>query len=121
MTERDETDYENLNFNVEVSTWYHEFRRGLFATAVMIVRLISLLGSIVAFLAISSWIEASDPRIVIITVASVLIGIVNLFDLVFQFDTNAREHTVLYQRFKALQAKILGGRAEWRKHLDEWQ
>src|SRR5262249_17220107 len=41
--------------------------------------------------------------------------------LVFQFDTNAREHTVLYQRFKALQAKILGGRAEWRKHLDEWQ
>jgi hypothetical protein len=120
MTEQDITTFDNLSFDVEVSTWYHEFRRGLFTALVTIVRLVSLLGSVAALLAISSWVEASPTRIWIITIASVAVGIVNLFDLVFQFDTQARDHTSLYQRFKSLQAKMARGKREWEQYIDSW-
>ena len=53
MSEIEKTRFDTFRFDVEVSTWYHEFRRGLFSSLVVIVRAVSLIGSIAALLAIS--------------------------------------------------------------------
>ena len=121
MSPADSSKLDTLKFDVEVSTWYHEFRRGLFSTMVSCVRAISLVGSIIALFAISGWVEAGPTRVAIVAIVAVVIGIVNLFDLVFQFDYLAREHSSLYQRFKMLQVKIIRSQMDWRRWIDEWE
>ena len=52
---------------------------------------------------------------------SALVGIVNLVDLVFHFDADARLHTSLFQRFKALHEEMARRQADWEKLIPEWQ
>ena len=49
--------YKALKFNLEVSARYHDYRRATLGTRVTLVRLVSLLGSVLSLLAVSYWIE----------------------------------------------------------------
>ena len=121
MTSQDEADFANFNFETEVSARYHDYRRGTLERYVSLIRLTSLLGSIVAFIAVSIFVEGDARNTLIIELATILIGTVNLFDLVFGVDARARRHEQLYQRFKELQIKMLRKQTEWAKYLPEWQ
>jgi uncharacterized membrane protein len=105
--------YTAVKFEIDVSTRYHEYRRAWLESIVTIIRLVSLLGSIVALLALSNWVESRDAAITTVVIATAFIGIVNLVDLVFHVDASARDHTTLYQRFKALQAKMTRHQIDW--------
>ena len=117
----DEADVRNEKFAIEVAARYHEFRRATLEWWVAMIRLVSLVGSIGSLLAVSWWVESSDLMIGFVATASVLVGVVNLVDLVFKFDLNAQVHTSLYQRFKALQGTIARNQLEWERYLPEWQ
>jgi len=121
MSEESEEALRKLKFGTEVSTWYHEYRRGMFSAAVTVVRLISLVGSVAALLAVSSWVESVSEMVLYVAILSVVVGVVNLLDLVFGFDAKAREHTSLYQRFKALQSEIARGQRDYEEHLPQWE
>ncbi len=116
-----ETDFQNEKFYVEVSARNHDYRRSALEWCMTLIRLISLLGSIASLLAVSVWVKSSDRMVLSVAIASILVGVANLFDLVFQFDSKARIHTSLYQRFKALQGEIAKDQLEWQKFLPEWQ
>lgn len=111
----------NIAFQVEVSARYHDFRRATLGICVNIIRLVSLCGSIITFLAVSSLVKSSPIWLLIAALASIAIGVVNLFDLVFGIDSAARIHTSLYQRFKALQAEIARNQWQWETLSPEWE
>lgn len=117
----EDTEFENEKFFIEVSTRYHDYRRATLGQYVTLVRLISLVGSIGALLAVSTLAQSSEKMVNYVAFASILIAIVNLLDLVFQVDSNARLHTSLYQRFKALQEEMARNQGQWRNLLPEWQ
>jgi hypothetical protein len=116
-----ENDFQNEKFFIEVSARYHDYRRAALEWCTTLIRLVSLLGSIASLLAVSAWIESSNRMVFAVTIASVVVGIANLFDLVFQIDSTARTHTSLYQRFKALQGEMARKQVEWHTLLPEWQ
>lgn len=116
-----ETDFQNEKFYIEVSARYHDYRRSALEWCLTLIRLISLLGSIASLLAVSIWVKSSDRMVLSVAIASILVGVANLFDLVFQFDSKARIHTSLYQRFKTLQGEMAKDQLAWQKFLPEWQ
>jgi hypothetical protein len=103
-----------IEFGVEVSTLYHDWRRSSLGTLVNIVRTVALISAVISLSAGF----VNGPRIgTVVAIAGALAAIVLLADLVFQFDSRARTHDDLYRRFKALQADIarhsaLNGRRE---------
>ena len=105
--------YEAIKFEVDVSARYHEYRRSWLEGVVTIIRAVSLVGSVVALLALSNWVETRDVAVSVVAIITALIGIVNLIDLVFHVDASARDHSALYQRFKSLQAQIARHRPDW--------
>ena len=117
----DETDFQNEKFYIEVSARYHDYRRSTLGLCVTWIRLLSLTGAIASLFAVSTWVESSGRAVMLVTVASIVIGIVNLLDLVFQVNSSARIHASLYQRFKALQEEIARKQREWQTLLPEWQ
>jgi hypothetical protein len=106
-----------IEFGVEVSTLYHDWRRSFLGTLVNIVRTIALISAVIS---LSSAFVSITHGGAIIAVAGALATIVTLADLVFQFDSRARLHDDLYRRFKALQADIARHSAEAEKYLSEW-
>jgi len=75
----------------------------------------------VSLLAVSWWVESSSKIGLVVAIASIVVGVVNLVDLVLQIDSGARTHTSLYQRFKALQEKMARNQRQWDTLLPEWQ
>jgi hypothetical protein len=107
-----------IEFGVEVSTLYHDWRRSSLGTLVNIVRTVALISAVISLSAGF----VNGPRIgTVVAIAGALAAIVLLADLVFQFDSRARTHDDLYRRFKALQADIARHSAEAEKYLTEWE
>jgi hypothetical protein len=118
----DESDaLKNLRFSIEVSARYHDYRRATLGFRVTFVRFVSLLGSVLSLLAVSNWVESQQLTVLWVALIGIVVGIVNLVDLVFHFDSSAREHTSLFQRFKALQAKMARHQTDWRVCTPEWE
>lgn len=118
MSNEDEQRLWQLQFGVEVSTRYHDWRRSRIGGYVTVVRAVALAGAIISLLAVHT---AGAGVYVIVTGASITIAAVTLVDLVFKFDDLARSHTDLYQRFKRLQADIALGEEHWRERIFEWE
>jgi hypothetical protein len=107
----------NLEFGVEVSTLYHEWRRATFEGWAVFIRVIALTGSVVALV---SFFALDEKLLYAVAIASAFVAIVTLVDLAFRIDYKARLHTDLYQRFKRLQVAIALHRSDWQSHFDEW-
>jgi hypothetical protein len=84
ITSEPPNSYKALKFELEVSARYFDYRRSSLGVRVTIVRLISLLGSILSLLAISYFIESKEKMATVVLWISVFIGLANLVDLVFQ-------------------------------------
>jgi hypothetical protein len=117
----DEREFWELKFGVEVSTIYHDWRRGTMETTIRVVKGITFIG------AIFSLVTAFDPfhwgasaAVWLIAGSSIVIGCVNLLDLVADFDGLARRHEALYRRFKEIQQRIARGRLDWSANLPDW-
>lgn len=116
MTKEDDRLY-NLEFGVEVSTLYHEWRRSTFEFWSTFIRACALVGAVVALLALF---PPSEWFLFVAGVASAFVALVTLCDLVFRVDYKARLHADLYQRFKRLQVQIAKRRGDWQAHIDDW-
>ena len=112
---------DGLRFEIEVSTRYHDYRRAALEFRVTVIRLVSLVGSVLALLSVSNWVESRELTIQFVTWISIVVGLFNLVDLVFHFDSSARTHTGLYQRFKALQGGIARDQKNWERLIPEWE
>jgi hypothetical protein len=110
-----------LKFNLEVSARYHDYRRAILETRVTVVRMLSLVGSILSLLAVSNWVESETIMVQAVASLSAIVGIANLIDLVFRFDAGARVHTSLFQRFKALLAEMARRQVDWEKLVPGWE
>lgn len=113
--------YKALRFTTEVSARYHDYRRATLGSRVTIVRLVSLLGSVLSLLAVSYWVKSVEKMVYAVAWLSALVGICNLVDLVFHFDASARLHTSLFQRFKALLEEMARHQADSERLIPEWQ
>jgi hypothetical protein len=118
MTANDGDLYE-LEFGIEVSTLYHEWRRSLLETMSTAVRAITLIGAVLVLVFVFSVPPAQTQGFV--TAASALVALVALFDLVFGIDSRARLHTDLYRRFKRLQVEMAQNRDRWAEHVSDWR
>src|SRR5579862_2188665 len=116
--ENDSSALRDFQFALEVSTRYHDWRRAKLGVYVNVVRMVALAGAIITLITlVGDWSQASK----ILIATNLIVAVVILFDLVFQLDSKARKHDVLYQRFKNLQASEARGAAQWRDKLPEWQ
>jgi hypothetical protein len=113
--------YTALRFNLEVSARYHDYRRATLEARVTLIRLVSLLGSVLSLLAVSHWVESKETMIQAVAIISAVVGLVNLVDLVFHFDADARVHTSVFQRYKALLADMARHQGDWEKRTPEWE
>jgi hypothetical protein len=121
LTSEPPNSYKALKFELEVSARYFDYRRSSLGVRVTIVRLISLLGSILSLLAISYFIESKEKMATVVLWISVFIGLANLVDLVFQFDADARASTSFFQRYKALLGEMARHQSEWGSRHAEWE
>jgi hypothetical protein len=92
--------YKALTFQLEVSARYFDYRRASLGSRVTVVRLVSLLGSILSLLAVSYFVESKDKMATAVLWISAIVGIFNLVDLVFHFDADARTSTSFFQRYQ---------------------
>lgn len=109
-----------LEFGVEVSTLYHEWRRAALEFWAGTIRLVTLIGVVLTL--ITAFASISDETLIWwVIVASLGVAIVTAIDLTFRIDTKARLHTDLYQRFKRLQVQIAKHRANAAAIIDDWE
>lgn len=108
-----------LEFGVEASTLYHEWRRSALEFWAGFVRLATLIGVVLTF--VTAFAAMSDPDLIQTVLAiNLLVALVTSIDLTFRIDSKARLHTDLYQRFKRLQVEIARHRADAVARVDEW-
>lgn len=108
-----------LEFSVEVSTIYHDWRRASLESWSGLVRAVTLIGAIVAL--VTSFAALNNTNLIFaVAIANIAVASVALSDLIFRIDHRARVHTDLYQRFKRLQAVIASRRDEASKLAGEW-
>jgi hypothetical protein len=118
----DEGELWELEFSIEVSTLYHDWRRSALWATVRWIRIITLGSAVVALVtAFSPPHLDSSWALTTVAVVSILIAVVTLLDLVENFSGGAHRHEELYRRFKKLQADIARHRAEAEKYIAEWQ
>jgi hypothetical protein len=111
-----------IKFAVEVSTRYHDWRRGTFEGLARFVKLVTLIGAIFTLLTAFNPLDLSSPTVTkSIAIASIVVACINLVDLVWDFGGMALKHTELYRRFKELQERIVRGGSEWQSHVAEWE
>jgi hypothetical protein len=106
-----------IEFGVEVSTLYRDWRRSFLGTLVNVVRAVALISAVIS---LGSGFVTVTHGTMIVAFAGGLAAVVTLADLVFQFDARARLHDDLYRRFKALQAEIARHSADADKYLSQW-
>jgi hypothetical protein len=104
-----------VEFGVEVSTLYHDWRRRALGTVVNIVRVVALISAVISLG--TAFITVTHSGVAIAGAAATIF---TLIDLIFQFDSRARLHDDLYRRFKSLQADIARHRAEAERYIPEW-
>lgn len=109
-----------LKFGIEASTRYHEARRARLEGYSALVKVISIVGSVLAFVGLSGQYPDIPYVEVTVAIAVAVVAFVNLLDLVFNVDGRARLHTDLYRRFKYLQEKLSREEDNWNLHLNEW-
>ena len=112
----------NFKFGVEVSTLYHDWRRGTLEAAVRFARGATFLGAIFTLLTAINPLNWA-PHFVLwcITAGTIAIACINLWELVFHLNENALKHTELYRRFMKLEEKMAKERDAWKERLADWQ
>ena len=108
----------DLEFGVEVSTLYHEWRRATFEFWATFIRACALSGAVISLVSVLAF--AGPCAVAAVGLASAFVALVTLFDLVFRIDHKARVHTDLYQRFKRLQVEIARQRDNWHPQISAW-
>jgi hypothetical protein len=120
----DDTDlsFWNFKFGVEVSTLYHDWRRGTLEAAVRFARGATFLGAIFTLLTALNPFDWA-PHFVIwsITAWTIAIACINLWELVSHLNETALKHTDLYRRFMSLQEEMARERLSWKELLPEWE
>jgi hypothetical protein len=112
----------NLRWSVETSARYHDWRRSRLWFIVRTVRMTTLGGAVVVLVtALNPALLGTGPVSLIVALASILIAVVSLLDLVLNFSGSAQRHEELYRRFKELQADIERFGFEPEKHIAEWE
>lgn len=115
-----EQEFWELKFSVEVSTLYHNRRRGTLSTVVRLIRMITLASAVIALItAFNPLSFSSSAATNIVAVFSILIAAVSLLDLVENYSGRAERHEELYRQFKELQAQIERYSSEPEKHISE--
>ena len=72
-----------VRLRVEVSARYHEWRRSSLSTTASAVKFISLIGSLLAFFAVTRWVETSAFAVGIVVALTLAIARNNALDLCF--------------------------------------
>lgn len=112
----------NFDFALEVSARYHDWRRASLGRVVSIIRGVTLLGAVIAFLSLTEWVSSPDGfGSTVAAAASVLIAIITLADLVFGLNGRAINHESLYRRFVTLQAEMKAYQTDWESRIDRWE
>ncbi len=112
----------NLEFGLEVSARYHDWRRASLGRVVTIIRGVTLVGAVLAFLSLTDWFSSPGGYGGTVAAgASVLIAIVTLVDLVFNLNGRALSHESLYRRFVNLQAEMKAHQSNWEPQIDKWE
>lgn len=119
--------FQDLKFQIEVSTRYHEWRRATLLKYVTYVKFLSIIGAFLAFAFIwgapanfTLWIITINTNLAV-SVLSALIAFVNILDLVFDFNGDATVHADLYKKFKMLQERIARNQSARKEHMAEWE
>jgi hypothetical protein len=110
-----------FRFGLEVSTLYHDWRRAKMEALIRIARSATFIGAVVTLLTVLVIDHAPYVVAVIIVSASVIIAIINLWELVSHLGEKALKHTELYRAFMAVQEKMAKHTDDWKQHLPEWE
>lgn len=118
----DELKYWEFKIGVEVSTRYHDWRRGTYQSFTRITRAVTFLGAVFTLLTAFNPLNWA-PQAVAWSIAclAVVIAVVNLLELVFDFGGSVFRHTDLYRRFMKLQEKMTEQQKSWQSFLAEWE
>lgn len=116
----------DLNFAVEVSARYHEWRRMFLERWIMSVRIISAAGAVLSLIGLStnwslSFHYFTFDGSAFIAIGSIAVAVVNIVDFVVGADHMARHHAELYRRFKELQERITRKQSDWKEYIAEWE
>ena len=117
MNEEIKDEIFQLNFQIEVSARYHDWLRARYETLSAWTKFISIVGAALALIGVF----AEQWSAYVIAISAAFIALVNLCDLVFNFDGKARQETALYERFKTLQAAIVREHAPNSSQIREWE
>jgi hypothetical protein len=118
----DEIKFWNFKIGLEVSARYHDWRRATFESYLSYARLATFVGALITLLTALNPLSWAPTLVVpIIAVTSVIVAVVNLIELSFGLAKSALDHTDLYRRFAALQAKVARGQQDWERLLPEWE
>jgi hypothetical protein len=112
----------DFKFGVEVSTLYHDWRRGTMEAAQRFSRFVTIIGIIVT-LATSFNPLGWAPHSLEWMIAGILFAIacVNVAELAFNYNQRAREHWELYRRFSELQVRMGKSATNTNENLSDWQ
>lgn len=113
-----------FKFEIETSTRYHEQRGATLEYLSKVVKSLSIVGSVLAFMAVADWSKLGVGQFnseLWVAIGAIIVAVVNLFDLVFGFDSGARVHRDLYRRFQKLQEQMMRDERNWHENLNEWR
>lgn len=113
----------DLEFQIEVSTRYRDWRRAFIGAVNRWVKALSIADALLAFVALIDWGAGAVGAFVHaygVPIAAAVVAVVNIFGLAFGFDSLEREHTELYRRFREMQERIARDRARPGEMIDAW-
>jgi hypothetical protein len=107
---------------IEVSARYHEWRRATLETELLFARSATFVGAIFTLITAFNPLDWAPHSVTAaIALGTSLIGVVNLWELVFKLSERTLAHIELYKRFMGLQEKIARAGDNWRSMLPGWQ
>jgi hypothetical protein len=112
----------NFQFEIEVSTRYHEWRRGTLEARLLFARGATFVGAIIALITAFNPLDWAPHWVAgVIASSAIVIACINLWELVFRLSEKTLAHIELYRRFMKLQEEIAKAGDKWKDHLAEWR
>jgi hypothetical protein len=116
-----DTELWNFKFEIEVSTLYHDWRRGTLEARQMFARGATFVGAIFTLVTSLAPLQASHLVTAMIVGGVIFIACINLWEMVFRLSEKTLTHIELYRRFMEIQRKIAKAGDNWMDHLPEWK
>jgi hypothetical protein len=118
----DDRELWNLKFGVEVSSLYHDWRRGTMEAAQRFSRFATIVGIIIT-LATAFNPLGWAPHVFEWTIAGILflVACINIAELTYRFNERASEHLELYRRFSDLLIRMSRPQNESNERLSDWE